>query len=148
VLSASNRHARRPLIPVKETPMTYYHAKTTALPFDAAVAKTRETLKAEGFGIITEVDIAATFKAKIGVDFRPYIILGACNPKAAHEALGYEDKVGLMLPCNVIVQALASGGSEVAAIDPVASMTAIDNPDLKAKAEEIGASLKRAVAAV
>ncbi len=128
--------------------MTYYHAKTTALPFDAAVAKTRETLKAEGFGIITEVDIAATFKAKLDVDFRPYTILGACNPKAAHEALGYEDKVGLMLPCNVIVQALASGGTEVAAIDPVASMTAIDNPDLKAKAEEIGASLKRAVAAV
>ncbi|MGV9006572.1 MAG: DUF302 domain-containing protein [Brevundimonas sp.] len=128
--------------------MTYYHAKTTALPFDAAVAKTREALKAEGFGIITEVDIAATFKAKLDVDFRPYIILGACNPKAAHEALGYEDKVGLMLPCNVIVQALASGGCEIAAIDPVASMTAIDNPDLKAKAEEIGASLKRAVAAV
>lgn len=128
--------------------MTYYHSKTTALPFDAAVARTRETLKAEGFGIITEVDIAATFKAKLDVDFRPYIILGACNPGAAHEALGFEDKVGLMLPCNVIVQALASGGCEVAAIDPVASMTAIDNPDLKAKAEEIGASLKRAVAAV
>ena len=128
--------------------MTYYHSKTTALPFDAAVARTRETLKAEGFGIITEVDIAATFKAKINVDFRPYIILGACNPKAAHEALGYEDKVGLMLPCNVIVQALASGGTEIAAIDPVASMTAIDNPDLKAKAAEIGASLKRAVEAV
>ena len=128
--------------------MTYYHSKTTDLPFDEAVARTRETLKAEGFGIITEVDIAATFKAKIDVDFRPYIILGACNPRAAHEALGYEDKVGLMLPCNVIVQALASGGTEIAAIDPVASMTAIDNPDLKAKAAEIGASLKRAVAAV
>lgn len=128
--------------------MTYYHAKTTALPFDEAVARTRETLKAEGFGIITEVDIAATFKKKIDVDFRPYIILGACNPKAAHEALGFEDKVGLMLPCNVIVQALASGGSEIAAIDPVASMTAIDNADLKAKATEIGASLKRAVEAV
>ena len=128
--------------------MTYYHSKTTALPFDEAVARTRETLKAEGFGIITEVDIAATFKKKIDVDFRPYIILGACNPKAAHEALGFEDKVGLMLPCNVIVQALASGGSEIAAIDPVASMTAIDNAELKAKAAEIGASLKRAVDAV
>ncbi len=128
--------------------MTYYHAKTTPLPFDEAVARTRETLQAEGFGIITEVDIAATFKKKIGVDFRPYIILGACNPKAAHEALGFEDKVGLMLPCNVIVQALASGGTEVAAIDPVASMAAIDNPDLKARAAEIGASLKRAVEAV
>lgn len=128
--------------------MTYYHSKTTDLQFDEAVARTRETLQAEGFGIITEVDIAATFKTKIGVDFRPYIILGACNPKAAHEALGFEDKVGLMLPCNVIVQALASGGTEVAAIDPVASMTAIDNPSLKAKAEEIGAGLKRAVEAV
>ena len=128
--------------------MTYYFTKTTDLPFDEAVARTRETLQAEGFGIITEVDIAATFKKKIGVDFRPYIILGACNPKAAHEALGFEDKVGLMLPCNVIVQALASGGTEVAAIDPVASMTAIDNAQLKAKAEEIGAGLKRAVEAV
>ncbi|WP_339915288.1 DUF302 domain-containing protein [uncultured Brevundimonas sp.] len=128
--------------------MTYYHSKTTTLPFDEAVAKTRETLKAEGFGIITEVDVTGTFKEKLDVDFRPYIILGACNPKAAHEALGFEDKVGLMLPCNVIVQALASGGSEIAAIDPVASMTAIDNPGLKAKAEEIGASLKRAVDAV
>jgi len=128
--------------------MTYYFTKTTDLPFDEAVARTRETLQAEGFGIITEVDIAATFKKKIGVDFRPYIILGACNPKAAHEALGFEDKVGLMLPCNVIVQALASGGSEVAAIDPVASMAAIDNADLKAKAGEIGESLKRAVNAI
>ena len=128
--------------------MTYYHAKTTPLPFDQAVARTRETLQAEGFGIITEVDIAATLKKKIDVDFRPYIILGACNPKAAHEALGFEDKVGLMLPCNVIVQALASGGTEVAAIDPVASMASIDNPDLKAKAGEIGESLRRAVAAV
>tara|TARA_R110000782_G_scaffold172673_1_gene264297 strand:- start:337 stop:723 length:387 start_codon:yes stop_codon:yes gene_type:complete len=128
--------------------MTYYHSKTTTLPFDQAVARTRETLQAEGFGIITEVDIAATFKKKIDVDFRPYIILGACNPKAAHEALGFEDKVGLMLPCNVIVQALASGGSEIAAIDPVASMAAIDNAELKAKAAEIGASLKRAVEAV
>ena len=128
--------------------MTYYFTKTTALPFDEAVARTRETLQAEGFGIITEVDIAATFKKKIGVNFRPYIILGACNPKAAHEALGFEDKVGLMLPCNVIVQALASGGTEVAAIDPVASMTAIDNASLKAKAKEIGDSLKRAVEAV
>ena len=128
--------------------MTYYHSKTTTLPFDQAVARTRETLQAEGFGIITEVDIAATLKKKIDVDFRPYIILGACNPKAAHEALGFEDKVGLMLPCNVIVQALASGGSEIAAIDPVASMAAIDNAELKAKAAEIGASLKRAVEAV
>ena len=128
--------------------MTYYFTKTTALPFDEAVARTRETLQAEGFGIITEVDIAATFKKKIGVNFRPYIILGACNPKAAHEALGFEDKVGLMLPCNVIVQALASGGTEVAAIDPVASMAAIDNASLKAKAKEIGDSLKRAVEAV
>ncbi|WP_417232677.1 DUF302 domain-containing protein [Brevundimonas sp.] len=128
--------------------MTYYHAKTTPLPFDAAVARARETLQAEGFGIITEVDIAATLKAKIDVDFRPYIILGACNPRAAHEALGHEDKVGLMLPCNVIVQAIPTGGCEVAAIDPVASMTAIDNPGLKAKAEEIGASLKRAIDAI
>lgn len=128
--------------------MTYYHSKTTTLPFDEAVARTRETLKAEGFGVITEIDVTATFKEKLDVDFRPYIILGACNPKAAHAALGFEDKVGLMLPCNVIVQAMAGGGCEIAAIDPVASMSAIENPDLKAKADEIGASLRRAVEAI
>lgn len=126
--------------------MPYYHSRTTPLSFEDAVARAREALKAEGFGVITEIDVAGTFKEKLGVDFRPYIILGACNPKAAYEALQMEDKVGVMLPCNVVVQASSSGeGCEIAAVDPVASMSAIDNPALKAKAEEIGAGLRRAV---
>ena len=129
--------------------MTYYYSKTTDLPFAEAVERTREALKDKGFGIITEIDVTSTFKQKLDVDFRPYIILGACNPKAAHEALQQEDKVGLMLPCNVIVQQRATGsGSEIAAIDPVASMSAIANPGLKARAEEIGASLREALDAI
>ncbi|MDP1618921.1 DUF302 domain-containing protein [Phenylobacterium sp.] len=126
--------------------MSYYFSKITDRPFEETVARTREALKAEGFGIITEIDVTGTFKEKLDIDFRPYIILGACNPKAAHEALAMEDKVGVMLPCNVIVQQLPSGsGTEVAAVDPAASMSAIDNPDLKAKAAEIGANLRRAL---
>lgn len=129
--------------------MTYYYSKTSDLPFPEAVARTREALNDQGFGIITEIDVTNTFKQKLDLDFRPYVILGACNPKAAHEALLQEDKVGVMLPCNVIVQQLAGGGgSEIAAVDPVASMSAIQNPVLKAKAEEIGASLRRALDAI
>lgn len=126
--------------------MTYYYSKTTDRPFEETVARTRDALKAEGFGIITEINVTETFREKLDLDFRPYVILGACNPKAAHEALMQEDKVGVMLPCNVIVQQLPSGsGAEVAAVDPAASMAAIDNPALKAKAAEIGASLRRAL---
>jgi len=126
--------------------MSWYHSKTTTLAFDEAVARTREALAAEGFGVITEIDVTGTFKQKLDVDFRRYIILGACNPKAAHEALQLEDKVGVMLPCNVIVQALPAGeGCEIAAVDPVAFMSASDNPALKTKAEEIGAGLRRAI---
>ena len=129
--------------------MTYYYSKTSDLPFAEAVARTREALKDQGFGIITEIDVTNTFKQKLDLDFRPYVILGACNPKAAYEALLREDKVGVMLPCNVIVQQRASGGgSEIAAVDPVASMSAIQNPGLQAKAEEIGASLRRALDAI
>lgn len=126
--------------------MTYYYSKTTDRPFEETVHRTRDTLKAEGFGIITEINVTETFREKLDVDFRPYVILGACNPKAAHEALMQEDKVGVMLPCNVIVQQRPHGpGTEVAAVDPTASMAAIDNPALKAKAAEIGASLRRAL---
>ena len=126
--------------------MTYYYSKTTDRPFEETVARTRDALKAEGFGIITEINVTETFREKLDLDFRPYVILGACNPKAAHEALMQEDKVGVMLPCNVIVQQQPSGsGTEVAAVDPAASMAAIDNPELKAKATEIGASLRRAL---
>ena len=126
--------------------MTYYYSKTTDRPFEETVARTRDALKAEGFGIVTEINVTETFREKLDLDFRPYVILGACNPKAAHEALMQEDKVGVMLPCNVIVQQRPSGsGAEVAAVDPAASMAAIDNPALKAKAAEIGASLRRAL---
>lgn len=107
--------------------MSYYFAKTLALGFDDAVRLTTEALKREGFGIITEIDVRDTLKKKINVDFRPYRILGACNPALAHEALEIEDKVGTMLPCNVIVQDKGDGNTEVAAIDPVASMQAIVN---------------------
>ncbi|MCH4267254.1 MAG: DUF302 domain-containing protein [Brevundimonas sp.] len=129
--------------------MSYYHSRRTSLSFEEAVARTREALKAEHFGVITEIDVSQTFKQKLDVDFRPYVILGACNPRAAFEALGMEDKVGVMLPCNVIIQASPSGpGCEIAAVDPVASMSAIDNPALKAKAQEIGAGLRRVIDAV
>lgn len=107
--------------------------------------RTIETLKSEGFGVITEIDVKKTFQAKLGVEFRPYRILGACNPQLAHEALLLEDKVGTMLPCNVIVQDVGGGRSEVAAIDPVASMQAIDNRALKTAAEQVRAKLKRVI---
>ena len=125
--------------------MSYYFAKTIESGFDQAVARTREALQAEGFGVITEIDLRQTLKAKIGVDFRPYLILGACNPRMAHQALTMEDKVGTMLPCNVVVQELKPGQVEVAAIDPAASMQAIDNPKLREVAGEVGAMLKSAV---
>src|SRR3546814_8065043 len=108
--------------------MTYYIAKTVPLSLSDAVARVEAVLKDEGFGIISRVDIQAALKEKIGVEFRPYLILGACNPRLAYEALQLEDKVGTMLPCNVVVQQLEAQQTEVAAIDPVASMQAIDNP--------------------
>lgn len=128
--------------------MGYYYAKTFERPFDEVVAATREALAQEGFGVITEIDVRQTMKAKLGADIRPYLILGACNPRLAYEALQLEDKVGVMLPCNVVVQELGDGRTEVAAVDPAASMTAIPNPALKAKAEAVGAMLRAAVQAV
>jgi uncharacterized protein (DUF302 family) len=125
--------------------MSYYFAKTLPLDFDAAVQRTTEALKSEGFGVITEIDVRKTLKAKIDVDFRNYLILGACNPALAHKALLLEDKVGTMLPCNVVVQDRGEGQVEVAAIDPAASMRAIDNHALKAAAEEVGLKLRRVI---
>jgi uncharacterized protein (DUF302 family) len=122
--------------------MSYYFAKTLTTDFDTAVKHTTEVLKQAGFGIITEIDVKDTFKKKIGVDFRNYRILGACNPKLAHEALEIENKVGTMLPCNVVVQDIGGGKVEVAAIDPVASMQAIDNPRLREAAAIVQAMLK------
>ena len=125
--------------------MSYYFAKTIQASFEEAVSRTRDALKAEGFGVITEIDVQKTLKTKIGVDFRPYLILGACNPAMAYEALQEEDKVGTMLPCNVVVQQLTEGRVEVAAIDPVASMQAIANPALTKKAAEVATKLQSAV---
>ena len=125
--------------------MSYYFAKTLPIGFEEAVRRTTEALKQEGFGIITEIDVKDTFKKKINIDFRNYRILGACNPTLAHEALQLEDKVGTMLPCNVVVQDIGGSRTEVAAIDPVASMQAIANPALKRAAELVGAKLKKVI---
>jgi uncharacterized protein (DUF302 family) len=125
--------------------MSYYFNKVLLMSFDDVVTLTAEKLKEQGFGIITEIDVTKTLKSKIGVEFRPYRILGACNPALAHEALKLEDKVGTMLPCNVIVQELAPGRVEVAAINPVASMAAVDNPALLEKAAFVRAKLEKVI---
>ena len=109
------------------------------------MARVTEALKREGFGLLTDIDVKATMKAKLGEEFRPYRILGACNPQLAHRALMVEDKIGTMLPCNVIVQQHADGTAEVSAVDPVASMQAIENPRLAEVAKEVRAKLKRVV---
>ena len=128
--------------------MSYYISKMLPIAFDEAVTRTIDALKKEGFGIITEIDVKETLKKKIGVDFPRYRILGACNPALAYEALKLESKVGTMLPCNVVVHDAGNGQTEVAAIDPVASMQAIDNPELKLAAEQVRAKLERVVAAL
>jgi uncharacterized protein (DUF302 family) len=125
--------------------MSYYFAKTLDTSFDEAIARVTEALKQEGFGVLTEIDVKATLKKKLGVDFRGYRILGACNPPFAHRALLAEDKIGTMLPCNVIVQETEGGGVEVAAVDPLASMQAIENTGLADVAVEVQAKLQRVV---
>jgi uncharacterized protein (DUF302 family) len=125
--------------------MAYYFSKILPASFDETIRRTTEALKREGFGIITEIDVKKTMEEKIGADFRNYRILGACNPKLAHEALQIEDKVGTMLPCNVVVQDAGSGKTEVAAIDPVASMQAIDNPKLREAATHVQGMLKKVI---
>ncbi len=126
--------------------MSYHFSKTVNLTMEAAAAKVTEALKQEGFGILSEIDVQKTLKAKIDVDFRPYRILGACNPGFAHKALLAEDKIGTMLPCNVIVQEKSPGTVEVSAVDPVESMKAIDNPALGAIAGEVRTRLQRVIA--
>ena len=121
--------------------MTYYFAKSTDLAFDEAVRKTTQALKAHGFGVLTTIDVRSTLKEKIGADFRPYVILGACNPTMARQALEAEDKIGTMLPCNVVVQQ-RDGKTEVAAVDPVASMQAIENPKLAQVAGQVREQLR------
>ena len=125
--------------------MSYYFSKTLAMSFDEAVIKVTEELKKEGFGIITEIDVKETLKKKLNVDFKKYRILGACNPSFAYQALEAEDKIGTMLPCNVIVQEISEGKIEVAAIDPIASMQAIENPKLRNVAEQVQSKLKKVI---
>ncbi len=125
--------------------MSYHFSKTLDIPFDAAIAKATDALKQEGFGVLTDIDVQSTLKQKIGADFRKYRILGACNPGLAHRALQAEDKIGTMLPCNVIVQEHADGKVEVSAIDPIASMQAIVNPSLAGIATEVQGKLRRVI---
>lgn len=128
--------------------MSYYFSKEVSLSFDEAIARVTEELKKEGFGVLTEIDVRATLKKKLDVDFRDYKILGACNPPFAYEALKAEERVGLMLPCNVIVQVTPGGATEVAAVDPVASMAAVGNPALEPLGMEVAAKLKRVIEAL
>lgn len=121
---------------------SYHFSKRLDVPFDTAVTHVVEGLKREGFGILTEIDVKSTLKNKLGEDFRPYRILGACNPPLAFRALQLEDKIGTMLPCNVIVQE-HHDGVEVSAVDPVASMQAIENTGPADVAKEVQAKLKK-----
>lgn len=128
--------------------MSYHFSKTVAMDFQAAVDKVTAELKARGFGILTQIDVRQTLKAKLDVEFRPYLILGACNPPFAYRALQAEDKIGTMLPCNVIVQQHADGSAEVSAVDPVASMAAVVNVELAGVAEEIRNRLRAVIDAM
>ena len=125
--------------------MSYYFSKILEMSFEDAVSKVADELRKEGFGILTDIDVQQTLKKKLDVDFKKYRILGACNPPFAYQALQAEDKIGTMLPCNIIVQEIADGKSEVAAIDPVASMQAVHNPKLSEIADQIQANLKKVV---
>lgn len=122
--------------------MTYHFTKTVDLPFDQAIETVTAKLAEKGFGVLTTIDVKATLKKKIDVDFQPYTILGACNPRFAHRALTAENRIGTMLPCNVVVQQTPDGKVEVSAVDPAASMQAIDNPDLAAIAGDVRQMLK------
>ncbi len=125
--------------------MSYHFSKTLDTTFEDAIEKTTEALKEEGFGVLTEIDIKATLKKKRDVDFKKYQILGACNPPLAYEALSAEDHIGLMLPCNVIVQEHENGEIEVSAVDPIASMQAIENDELGEIAQEVRDLLKKVI---
>ncbi len=128
--------------------MPYHYSRIVELDFDAARARLAETLQAEGFGVLTEIDVQATLKKKLDVDFRRYRILGACNPQFAWKALQAEDHLGLLLPCNVLVQERGAGKTEVSAVNPLETMKSVGNPALAEVAVEVSARLRRAVDAV
>lgn len=125
--------------------MEYCFSTVMSGPFDAAVDKVIEELNKEGFGVLTEIDVKSTLKKKLDVNFQNYRILGACNPNFAYKALQTENKIGTMLPCNVIVQEMADGGVEVSAVDPMASMQAIENTALSAIATQVQEKLKTVI---
>ncbi|MDH3390973.1 MAG: DUF302 domain-containing protein [Desulfobulbaceae bacterium] len=125
--------------------MQYYFNKIVEMTFEETIDKVTEELKKEGFGVLTEIDVKAALKKKIDVDFRKYRILGACNPSFAYKALLAEDKIGTMLPCNVIIQEREDGKVEVAAIDPIASMQAVESESLGGIAVEVHAKLKKVI---
>jgi uncharacterized protein (DUF302 family) len=128
--------------------MTYYFSTIIEKPFGQVISKVTEELKKEGFGVLTDIDVKATMKKKLDVELKNYRILGACNPKFAYQALQKEDKIGTMLPCNVIVQELEDGNIEVAAIDPSASMQAVQNQDLQGVAEEVRKKLQSVISSL
>ena len=128
--------------------MSYYFNKIVDCSFDEAIERVTEELKKEGFGILSEIDVQAALKKKLNVDFKRYMILGACNPPFAYQALQVEEKIGTMLPCNVIVLENAAGQIEVAAVDPIASMQAITNPALQEIADQVHDKLKKVIASL
>jgi len=128
--------------------MSYHFSTKTTRSFDDAISAVTEALAKEGFGVLTTIDVKATLKKKLDVDFRPYTILGACNPHYAYQALQKEDKIGTMLPCNVMVQQAEDGTVEISAVDPVSSMQAIENPDLESVARTVQEKLKAVIASL
>ncbi len=140
-----NTKNKNELLIQKNKKMNYYFNKTLKEDFNTVIERVTEELKKEGFGILTEIDVKETLKKKLDIDFKKYRILGACNPPYAHKALQAEDKIGTMLPCNVIVQEINPGIVEVAAINPMASMMAVDNKQLMEIADEITAKLKNVI---
>lgn len=125
--------------------MKYYIEKTLNTDFDSAIEKATEALKKEGFGVLSEIDIHEKLKEKLDVDYPRYRILGACNPSLAYEALKKENKIGTMLPCNVIVREVSENETEVAAVDPIASMQAVENEELSQVANEVQGKLQRVI---
>jgi len=128
--------------------VSYYFSNIINESFDRAIVKVVASLKNEGFGVLTEIDVKETLKKKLDVDFQKYTILGACNPSFAYQALKVENRIGIMLPCNVIVQEISDGQTEVAAVDPVASMKAIENPALLEIANQVQEKLKKVIKSI
>lgn len=128
--------------------MSYYISKKVDYTFEQAIDKVTEELKDEGFGVLTEIDVKDTLKKKLDVNFKKYRILGACNPHFAHQALQHEDKIGTMLPCNVIVEEHENGSVEISAVDPMASMQAVENVELAAVAGEVKSRLEKVIKSV